>query len=254
METRSVKRAVEILQHIGSEQNGLSLSEVSRRVQLSKATVYRILQTLVDTQFARQDGQTSRYFLGSGLLRLARGADPHESLVRVARPVMEALRDRTRETVTLVVPSGDQRLTIDVVLGTHELKAAPEKGSTKPLYAGAAGRALLAYLPAGQTSELLGRTRLKPVAPATITSREALTRELFAVRGAGLAKSLEEAVPGQFGIAAPIFVDGDTVVAALNLCGPTVRVTADSMELLGRQVVAAAKRISRELSAAARAA
>ncbi len=203
METRSVRRAVEILVHIGGEAEGLSLSQASRLTGLSKATTYRILQTLVESQFVRQDERSTRYFIGDGLLRLTREAKPYEELVRNARPVMESLRDKTRETVTLVVPSGEQRLTIDVALGTHELKAAPEKGGTKPLYAGAAGRVLLAYLPSEQTAGLLNKPRLKPATRATITSPATLLQKMEATRKTGLAISMEEAVLGQFAVAAP---------------------------------------------------
>lgn len=250
METRSVRRAAEILIHIGGEPEGLSLSEASRRVGLSKATTYRILQTLVDSQFARQDEQSTRYFIGDGLLRLTRGVGAYEELVRNARPVMETLRDKTRETVTLVVPSGEHRLTIEVTLGTHELKAAPEKGGTKPLYAGAAGRVLLAYLPSEQTAGLLKKPRLRSVTRATITSTAALLQKMETIRKTGLAISMEEAVLGQFAVAAPIFRDGDTIIAALNLCGPTARITPEIVEQLAKTVSAAAKKISQKLRSA----
>jgi IclR family KDG regulon transcriptional repressor len=250
LETRSVKRATEILVHIGREPEGLSLSEASRKVGLSKATTYRILQTLVDSLFVRQDERSTRYFIGDGLLKLARGHGPYEDLVRTARPVMESLRDKTRETVTLVVASGEHRLTLDVALGTHELKAAPEKGGTKPLYAGAAGRVLLAYLPSEQTAGLLNKPRLKAVTRATITSPTTLAREAEYIRKTGLAKSMEEAVLGQFSVAAPIFIKRNTIIAALNLCGPTVRLTPESVEQLGKSVCAAAKKISQRLMSA----
>lgn len=246
MEIRAVKRATEILSCVGAAPNGRSLTEIASAVGLSKATTYRILQTLVSAEFIRAEPAAATYFLGSALLRLARLLNPDRGLRQVALPHMEAARASTKETVALVLPYGDNRVTVDVLLGLHELKAAPEVGSVKPIYAGAAGKALLAFYSPEEVDRIIERTRLKPVTSSTIRSAAVLKRELVRIRSLGYAKSFEEAVEGQGAVAAPIFRDG-TVVAAVNVCGPTVRLNRELLQKMAAGATEAANKITKAL-------
>lgn len=249
MEIRAIRRATEILRCLATRPGGVSLTELAAAVVLSKTTTYRILQTLIATDFVTADPLKNLYFPGSVFLRLGLTSESFESLKRAARPHLEKLRDVLEETVSLVVMRGAERLNVDVALGLHELKAVPEIGSTKPIHAGAAGKALLAFLSENETRRLIGDGRMTKVARNTIESARTLHSALKLIRERGYARSAEETVNGQGAIAAPIIVNG-APIGAVNLSVPMVRLsekfTHDAVPL----VLKTARAISRALGQA----
>lgn len=247
LEVRAISRAVDVLRHIGNVGTGVSLSEIAASVGLSKATTHRVLQTLQAAQFVRCNPLNGYYILGAEFVRLAHGADPYESLKRIARPFLEAIRDETAETVALVVRDHDERLTIEVLLSPQELKAAPAVGSRKPIHAGAAGKALLALATEEELEALAARTGLPRLTGTTLTSLVEIKRELARIRGLGYARSSEEAVEGQCAVGIPIIV-GARVIAAINICGPVMRATPERTERMVKKGTAAAKRIAAALA------
>lgn len=243
MEIRAVKRATELLRRIATRPDGIALTELAAAASLSKTTTYRILQTLVATQFVSCDPLTGLYFPGHVFLQIGLATESFQGLKRAALPYLERLRDATGETAALVVMRGAERLTIDVVVGLPELKAVPEIGSAKPIYAGAAGKVLLASLSEDEVKRLIKQRPFVKVARNTIESPKALSNALKAVREQGYALSTEETVNGQGAIAAPIFCNG-SLVGAVNLCVPTVRLSQDFVKEAIPEVVKAARKIS----------
>lgn len=249
MEIRSLTRAVAILKHLGSESAGASLSQIAGEVGLSKATASRFLRALLAVDFVRFDTNRGRYFLGQGLVRLALLFAPHSELKSLARRSLLELRDQTTETVALVVAQGTERITIDVILSPHELKAAPEIGSSKPIYAGAAGKALLSTYSNSELEKILHDVVLVSLAPGTIVAPTELRRDLIRVRDRGYAISVEETVRGQAAVAAPILRPNGSVAGAINLCGPSVRLPRAKLQAFGNLVAGVARNLSLKLAA-----
>lgn len=228
---------------------GRTLTEISRAVGLNKATAYRLLQTMCEDAFVHFDAHTSRYSIGRALMQLRVQSDVSEYLRRLALPYMTRLRDDTEETVSLVIPRGHERQTVEVVLGLHELKVVPEIGSTKPIYAGAAGKVMLAFLDPEELDRVIADTHLAPATSATITSEEALRGELERIRRLGYATSVGESILGEAAVAAPIFGNGGTVVASLNVFGPEARLPQTTLTRFAKETRILADQISKELGA-----
>lgn len=225
---------------------GMALTELAAATALSKTTTYRILQTLTAARFVTSDPLTGLYFPGTAFMQLGLTSESFEGLKRAARPHLEQLRDAVGETAALVVLRGAERITIDVAIGLHELKAVPEIGSAKPIYAGAAGKVLLASLPDADVKRLIEQRPFCKVARNTIETPKALLSALNLVRVRGYARSVEETVNGQGAIAAPVLCNG-TLVAAVNLCVPTVRLSEKFAEKAVPHVLKAARNTSRAL-------
>jgi len=241
VEIRSIRRAAAVLRCIAFRPTGLTLSMVCELTGLSKATVHRILHTLATDDLVRADG--GQYFPGSLLLVLARGSDTHRELKEIAEPRLIELRNLTGETAALVVRRSLERVTISVALSQHELKAAPEIGSAKPIHAGAAGKSLLAFLDADELNQILHGYRFARLAANTTTSLSQMLRDLQRARQQGYATSEEESVDGQAAIAAPILVDG-AVVGVINLSIPIVRATKRALREWLPAVMATAKAVA----------
>jgi len=241
LEIRSIKRAAAVLRSIVDKPDGMSSTGIGEITGLSKATVHRILYTLASDDLVRMEG--GRYLPGAFLIALAADSDPFRDLKRTAAEPLAALRNATGETAALVVRRGTQRVTILVALAFHELKAAPDVGSTKPVHAGAAGKALLAFIDPGELEILLDGYKYARLAVNTVMSQAQLLRNVQRVRQQGYAVSSEESVDGQAAIAAPIMLNGG-VAAVVNLSVPVVRASKRAVREWTPQVLAAAKAIA----------
>ncbi len=247
MPIRTLSRAIKILECVHGSAPGLILRDIADSVGLSKATAYRFVQALLQADFLRLEPKTSRYFVGAGLLRFGKLSQEFDELRVLASPYLDALRKATLETVTLVVPVGAMRRTISVHLSEYELRAVPELGALKPLHTGAAGKAMLAWYSDEDLEGFLAKKKLIPVTPHTITSAATLRRDLVQVRARGYAVSTEETVIGQAASAAPVFHPAGTVIAAINISGPVVRLPMPKLQENGEKVARIAAEFSNAL-------
>ena len=247
--TRSVRRAAELLRLLGRGSQPASLTELARAADLSKATAYRILQTLASEGLAELESDTGRYALGAEFIRIATVAQASSQHLFVRRlealsaAAMRNLSDRTGETTALVIRRGDHRTNVAVELGTHELIAVPRVGSKLPLHLGGPGKLLVAFMPPAELESLARRSELSQLDAHVFDYTPPMQASLRAIREAGYATSFAEAVDGQASVAFPVLQEG-AVVAALNLIVPTVRVTETKQAKLLPLVRKAAAQIS----------
>ena len=111
------------------------------------------------------------------------------------------------------------------------------------------GKALAAYLPAGEKEHVLSSIRFERFTPHTLTRLPQLRKELEKVRQRGYALDDEEAILGARCVSAPILHDEGKVMAAISVAGPTTRIARDKIRVLAGEVVAAARAISTRLGA-----
>ena len=246
---QSVYRSIDVLFFVAEEPSGRSLADIARALDLNKTTAFRLAKALKDKALFRQDPITHRYFSGDGLFRLVGLLENSDQVREVALPYMNELRDKTRETVCLVVAKGLERQTTEVLPGHYDLRLVPKRYSSRPLYTGAPGKALLAHVPDAELKRVIRETKLARVASGTITSPEEYMRDLARIRQRGYATSLEETDEGGAAVAAPIFDFRGEVVAAVNVHGPRFRFKPNVLKEFGQLAADAAKRISLDLGA-----
>jgi IclR family transcriptional regulator, acetate operon repressor len=242
---QSVNRALRALELI-AEAGELGVSELGRRLEVHKATASRLVATLAERGMVERDPITEKYRLGFGLIRLAGAAMASMDLVRSARPILEDLADRTRETVNLGVLSGDAVVYIDQVTGTRSIVAVSWVGRRTPLHATSNGKMLLASLGDRERDRLL-TGRLERTTPATITDPGKLRSQLGEIRARGYATTMEELEEGLNAVAAPIRRADGEVVAALSVSGPAFRMRPVDLPRIGRLTMEASTAISRRL-------
>jgi IclR family transcriptional regulator, acetate operon repressor len=243
---QSVQRATRLLKAFDSGPAELGVMELSRRVDLHKSTVSRLLATLESEGLIERVPETDKYRLGFMLMRLA-GQVTHFGDVReAARPVLVELTERSRETVHLAVLDGDEVVNVEQISGPHMVREANWVGRRTPLNCVANGKALLAFQ-GEPTIERVLAGRLPRFTERTIIDPARLRRELAQTRERGYAQALGEIEAGLNAVAAPIHDASGAVVAAVSVSGPAYRVTADRIPDLGAQVVGAAAKISARL-------
>ncbi len=157
---RAVERAFDILIYIAHQDEPKGLSEISRELQLDKATVLRLIVTLKSRGLIRQIQESRSYEVVLPGPLLIGGTDP--GLRQMCHPYLDELSRRTKETVCLVCPWGLERTHVDVIPAQHELRLVPEIGSIWPMYVGASGRVMMAFMPRHKVEEHRKRNQARP--------------------------------------------------------------------------------------------
>jgi IclR family acetate operon transcriptional repressor len=242
-EVAGIARAMQILESLAATPDGITVSDLSRARGVGKGTISKMLGTLEQHQYVRQDAGSARFVLTWRLLALAFCHADQAGMPRVFLPVLQELADETDELVQLAVVDGDQVLFVAKAEGRGQtIRLLPLVGLWAPPHATAAGKLWLSTLPASEVSRVLGR-RLPAVAPKTITSVGALRKELQRVRAAGYALADEELAEGGRAIAAPITREG-AIVGAVALSGPAYRLSIERLRSLAPRVIDAAARLA----------
>ena len=243
--TQAVARALGLLKSFSDARPEWRLSELARAARLHKATAHRLLAALEREGMVARDASGETYRLGPEAIALGARAVRANQLRAVSRAELEALAAATGETVTLEVLVGGDMLILDEVLGRGLIGATASLGTRWPAHATSTGKAVLAALPQAERKGILGtRTRLARHTERTITSAAALARELAEVGHRGYATAYEELERGYVAVGAAVCDHERRALAAVSVGGPTVRLPASRVPALGRQVRAAAARIS----------
>jgi len=233
----SIARAAEVLKCLSA--GVTQLTEISRRLDVNKASVYRIMKTLQDKGMVSQDPSTRKYYLGPLIQTLAENPTAvHQIVVQLSISEMERLRNLCGETVVIQIRRGAERLILENVGSNHAIQYFPEKRYTAPIHAGAGAKILLAGMDLVQLSALLNRLELIKVGPNTITDKGELIEELERVRLQGHAVSFGEAVEGAASIAVPIL--NYSFPIALIILGPEDRIKENCTAILKELKVSAA--------------
>lgn len=246
---QSVERAIAILKAFSPEEPELGVGELSRRLNLPKSTVFRLLSTLEAGGLVAQDPDTGRYRLGVDLIGLANSVIAHADVRRVARPHLRRLADELGETVSLSVLDGWDAVNLDQFIPAHRLVIrAGWVGRRMPAHAVSVGKVLIAFLPEEQVRAFFDGA-LPAFTPHTITDPHALRAELARVRDQGYATAFEELEEGLHAVSAPVRNHEGAVVAAISVSGPGYRLTRERVVEIAPQVVETADLISREMGA-----
>jgi IclR family transcriptional regulator, acetate operon repressor len=220
---RSLIRVIGLFEAIAGAQQGLSLVDLSNRLDSPKSSLLLLLRPLVaQGHLLHADG---RYRLGPAAFRLASLMLAARRLPGQVREAMEWLAQESGETVILTAIERESGTVtyLDVIPSEQPVRYVVPAGSTRPLYTSAAGRVLLAFQDEGWLQSYLKRTKLKPMTPHSVTSIAALREILRQTRLAGVAVTFEETILGAAGCAAPIFESDGSVATALLIGGPAER-------------------------------
>lgn len=217
----------------------LTALDISELLDRPKSTVYRLLTSVADAGFLDYDELTARYRVGIRLAALGEIAQRSTTLQRTVYPTLVRLSGETRETATLMVRSGSQGTTIEMVESFEPIMVPAVLGGHPPLHASAGGKVLLAWLSLPQRREIL-RTPLTRFTLTTITDRAKLEGELDRVRDRGYSMVRGEWVHDIFGVAAPVRNHSGVVVAAITVGVPRARASTERMAMLQEAVQLAA--------------
>lgn len=247
---QAIHRALTILEVFSTVNPSVSLTEISEFAGLTVPTAHRMVRALQSRGYVTHDPITGHYSLGPSVMKLAQVLllrSEQDQLLTLSMPHLEALRDLTDETVSLHVAVGSSRVCIAEFVSHQVVKMAMGVGRVFPIFAGAAGKALLSGMDDEVLDEILGsETKLVLPGSSTTITLPRLKRELMSVREDHYATSDGETVAGAAAIAAPVFGPRG-VEAAINIAGPATRWTRAAMNTAVPKLLETAATISEHL-------
>lgn len=208
-----IERVLRLLTCFEAQRDGVSLTELAQQTNLAPSTTSRLLKVLEQYDFVRR-GPDRLYRLGPQVIQLGLVALRGMSLYETARPHLRILAEETGESVQLGVLSGQDVLYIDQVSSHRLVQVASWVGRTVPVDGTAIGAAIQGQVyPAGYTS----------------------TRHTID--------------PDVSSVAAPIFDQRGAIIGAINIIGPTYRISDEQLEHMGMLVAEHTRQISARLGA-----
>ncbi|UWX98746.1 helix-turn-helix domain-containing protein [Arthrobacter zhaoxinii] len=192
----------------------MTLSEVSRRTGLTRATARRFLLTLTELGYVRTDGRT--FELTALVLQLGYSYLSGQSLPQLTQPVLEDLSREISESTSASVLDGDEIVYIARIHTRRLMTVGISVGTRFPAYATSMGRVLLAGLPEDRFEDYVSAVQLRPLTERTVTDPDRLRDAVAQVREQGWALVDQELELGLRSVAVPVLDPQGTVVAALN--------------------------------------
>jgi len=243
----SVGKCFQLLECLNAAQRPLTLTELIQQSGLEKSAAQRFTHTLRELGYLRQHAQTRAYSLSSRMLEFGHTVLATDSVKEVADPHLQRLNQHCRETVNLMELEGREIVYVSRYPSVHPVSVNLHVGSRLPAFCTAAGRAMLAFLPARQAQAILQGPR-HAMTPYTVTDLHELEQMLEQVRRDGYVVNNQEAFIGDISIAAPIVNAEREVVGAVNIAVPSPRWHIDqAREELVPQVLECARAIRRDL-------
>jgi IclR family KDG regulon transcriptional repressor len=247
METTVVK-GLRMLEVLAVAEGPCALSDLAKTCGVTKSNAHRLLKTLEDCRFVRQDPKTRAYEPTLKLWELGIQIFNRLNLRAVARPHLQSLAQASQESVHLSIFEHGEVFYVDKVDSVHAVRAYIGIGDRAPAYCTATGKAILAFLP----SDVIERAcrGLKRFTPNTIVDARKLKAELGRIRERGYSVTCGEWRPGVLGIAAPVKSPSGAVVAGLGIAGPEDRMREADLATQTAAVLETAERIARDLGLA----
>jgi IclR family KDG regulon transcriptional repressor len=220
---QTVLHALDILEQFHDNVDELGVTDLSKRLRLHKNNVFRLLATLESRNYIEQNKLTENYRLGLKNLELGQTVIKQMGILRRSRPVLESLALECNETCYVAVLRDAHVIYLDAVESSYPVRVASRVGTRLPVHCTAAGKVMLANATdtRWQGSQPCGE--LRRYTPTTITDRFELKKQLEKVAAQGYALEDEELDQEVRGIAAPIRDYTGSVIGALSISGPAMR-------------------------------
>lgn len=219
---QAVSRSLAILEALASAGAPVRLSRLSEQVGLQKSTAHRILQTLVALGYVIQEAETGRYGASLKLWELGSAIVFEHPVKRAAASFLQSLHREVGETVSLLVPSGEDVLYLERLVSPRPTRFSARPGSRVPALLTSGGRAMLAeavdlHDAAARALAHAGDRREATLAEIVRDLEEARRRGYAISRDTPGVVSMGCAIPGRTGSPA----------AAISISAPVERVTQE---------------------------
>lgn len=245
----SLLRGLDVIGILSRAEEPLSLAEVARRADTTRATARRLLLTLDRLGYVSTDGPT--FWLRPKVMELGDTYLDGLGLPRVAHPHLASLAARVRDTCSLTVLDGDSVVYVDRVKASRMMTVSIAVGTRLPAFAMSSGRVLLADLSEEALASFLADLHARPLTGRTRTSPDEVAAMVARARKDGYAITDQELDPALRSIAAPVRGPDGRAVAAVNVSTHVNRTSVQQLrEDVLPELLTTTRAIERDLAAA----
>ncbi len=246
---QSVDRSLIILEELARHKDGCGVTTLANVLGLHKSTTHRLLMSLFNRGYVKQDLETNNYSLGTKILFLAGALLESMDLRSIARPYIQELANQTQEIVHLAVLEGEESVYIDKVESkrSNTIRIYSQIGKRVPLHCTGVGKVLLCDMDFERVKELVKEEDMTYYTPNTITNHKDFEIELKKIKEQGYGFDEIEHEEGIRCIAAPVYDRHGKVIASISIAGPTIYVTKERIPELVEKITNTAKMISYQL-------
>lgn len=226
---KAVEKSLDILEAVRAE-NGATISEISKSVDLSMGTIHTHLATFKQRGYIVQEGR--KYRLSPLFITYGEHVLNSTPLYTAGREEIELLAEKSGECAHLIVENNGLETILYEAFGENAVGRSfylENRGSLhRHLHYSAAGKAILADMSEERVDQIVDQHKLPARTAQTITNREELRRELQEIDERGYAVNDGERVSGLRAIGTPIQDPTGTVVGAVSLSAPTTRLADEN--------------------------
>ncbi|HUX22500.1 MAG TPA: IclR family transcriptional regulator, partial [Spirochaetia bacterium] len=215
MSVQSIDRIFDIIELLSTEQQGTSITEIGRRLELHKSTVHRLLSVLRERGYIEKDSETNFYRIGPRFVDVASLYLNKLEIKTEAEPYLQELSRSVNETVYIAILQDSAVVYINKVEQFDSLRKYSVIGQRKPIYCTSLGKSLMFDKSAEEIRALLANVQFEAFTPKTHRSADSLIAEVEASRKLGWARDDEEEEIGTQCAGAPVYDYRGRVIAAI---------------------------------------
>ena len=247
---QALDRAFLILDIIADAGGEAKLTEISARAGLHVSTCHHLISTLCNWGYVARGVGSKSYVLGSRILYLSAACLRQVDVPRRAQDYIDRLNDQTREAVQLAIMQDTSLVNVLRRDARHAVRVGGGLGGeSNAAHATATGKAILAWLPPRELDRIIADKGLTAFTANTIVDKDELKEQLRLVRRNGFAVDREEFQLGVVCLGAAIRDHAGAVVGSIGVSVPLFRATADYLDQIKLDLIAATDELSMELGA-----
>ncbi|WP_239752133.1 IclR family transcriptional regulator [Mammaliicoccus sp. H-M34] len=218
---QSIDRALNILEII-SEQEQISLKGLVEATGLSKATVHRLVNSLITNGYVQQEPLTNQYQITFKMFQLGNKRVQNIDFLNVAKSMISQLMTTVSETCHLVVEDNNEVVYIDKFIPSNNNRSMASKiGKRAPMYCTAVGKSILSTYDNEKIQEIWNQSDIVKLTENTITDYNQFIDEIAIIREQGYSVDNEENEKGIYCVSTYFVNYRNEVQGAISLSFPT---------------------------------
>lgn len=229
---KSAVKALDVIEYLAAGSNEpMRLQDIAAGLQMNVSTVSRFLTALCECGYAKQDQATLRYSLTYKICSIANKVSSNIHLYDISLPTMKQIANVYDESVCLAIEQDMTAIYIGVVQGPDQMLRTMQRiGNRAPMHCTGVGKLLLLNHSEEEIDKMIADKGLEVFTQNTISTKEALMKELEEVRRNGYAYDNEECEIGARCIAVPIRDYTQKIIACISVTGTIFRMTDEKLD------------------------
>jgi len=244
---KTIGKALDVLELFLGKDDEIGLSEIARLTGMNVSTAHRVARTLLKRGYLNQRQKRQKYSLSTKLLQFSHVLNQRMKVRDIASPILDGLNKMVGESVNIAILDQNEAVYIEHIESNQNLRTFTRVGNRVPLHCTGVGKVFLAHMNGEELEKALNDKGLAAYTQNTITDVKELKRELTIVRREGVSTDDEETEIGVRCIASPVKNSTGSVVAAISVSGPSVRLSPKRIQEIKPLVKSCALEISRAL-------